>query len=154
MLRRVALVRTDVSEEVSASFIRVTRIGKFGTTLTVTSNRRTLRGLRFIHPSATGPCQWCNSRIQVPQDLRPHLIIFLETRFPFLSSLTTRRATVEVSNLPPHGIILVISVVSDYISSARNADRTSLPTVLLLRHPAIARTEQRTPTGRVLLLCA
>jgi hypothetical protein len=27
MLRRVALVRTDVSEELSTSFIRVTRIG-------------------------------------------------------------------------------------------------------------------------------
>jgi hypothetical protein len=42
MLRRVALVRTDVSEELSASFIWVTRIGKLGTTLAVTSNRRTL----------------------------------------------------------------------------------------------------------------
>jgi hypothetical protein len=31
MLRRVALVRTDVSEEASASFIRVTRIGDLGT---------------------------------------------------------------------------------------------------------------------------
>jgi hypothetical protein len=31
MLRRVALVRTDVSEERSASFIRVTRIGELGT---------------------------------------------------------------------------------------------------------------------------
>jgi hypothetical protein len=28
MLRRVALVRTDVSEELSATFIRVTRIGE------------------------------------------------------------------------------------------------------------------------------
>jgi hypothetical protein len=28
MLRRVALVRTDISEELSASFIRVTRIGE------------------------------------------------------------------------------------------------------------------------------
>jgi hypothetical protein len=27
VIRRVALVRTDVSEELSASFIRVTRIG-------------------------------------------------------------------------------------------------------------------------------
>jgi hypothetical protein len=36
MLRRVALVRTDVSEELSASFIRVTRIGELGTTLAVT----------------------------------------------------------------------------------------------------------------------
>jgi hypothetical protein len=43
MFRRVALVRTDVSEELSASFIRVTRIGELGTTLAVTSNRRTLR---------------------------------------------------------------------------------------------------------------
>jgi hypothetical protein len=39
MLRRVALVRTDVSKELSASFIRVTRIGELGTTLAVTSNR-------------------------------------------------------------------------------------------------------------------
>jgi hypothetical protein len=43
MLCRVALVRTDVSGELSASFIRVTRIGELGTTLVVTSNRRTLR---------------------------------------------------------------------------------------------------------------
>jgi hypothetical protein len=43
MLRRVALVRTDVSEERRASFIRVTRICELGTTLTVTSNRRTQR---------------------------------------------------------------------------------------------------------------
>jgi hypothetical protein len=38
MLRCVALVRTDVSEERSASFIRVTRIGELGATLAVTSN--------------------------------------------------------------------------------------------------------------------
>jgi hypothetical protein len=38
LLRRVALVRTEVSEELSASFIRVTRIGELGTTLSVTSN--------------------------------------------------------------------------------------------------------------------
>jgi hypothetical protein len=43
MLRDVALVRTDVSEERSASFIRVTRIHELGTTRTVTSNRRKLR---------------------------------------------------------------------------------------------------------------
>jgi hypothetical protein len=42
MLRHVAVVRTDVAEELSASFIRVKRIGELGTTLTVTSNRRTL----------------------------------------------------------------------------------------------------------------
>jgi hypothetical protein len=45
MLSRVDLVRTDVLEELSASFIRVTRIGELGTTLAVTSNRRTLHRL-------------------------------------------------------------------------------------------------------------
>jgi hypothetical protein len=43
MLRLVALVRIDVSEDLSASCIRVTRIGELGTTLTLSSNRRTLR---------------------------------------------------------------------------------------------------------------
>jgi hypothetical protein len=43
MLRRVARIITDVSEELSAPFIRVTRIDELGTTLAVTSNRSTLR---------------------------------------------------------------------------------------------------------------
>jgi hypothetical protein len=47
MLHRVALVRTDVSEKLSASFIKVTRIGEVGT-LAVTGNRRTLRLLRSV----------------------------------------------------------------------------------------------------------
>jgi hypothetical protein len=42
MLRRVALVRTYVSQEISASFIRVTTIGELGITLAVTSKRSTL----------------------------------------------------------------------------------------------------------------
>jgi thymidine phosphorylase len=45
MLRRVALVRTDVSEVLSASFIKVTRIDELVTTLAATSNRRTLLGI-------------------------------------------------------------------------------------------------------------
>jgi hypothetical protein len=36
MLRHVALVRRDVSEELSASIVKVTRIGELGTTLAVT----------------------------------------------------------------------------------------------------------------------
>jgi hypothetical protein len=47
MLRRVALVRSDVSEELSASFISVTRIGELGT-LDVTSNRHSVRLLLVI----------------------------------------------------------------------------------------------------------
>jgi hypothetical protein len=43
ILRHVALVRTDASEELSASFIMATRIGELGTRVPVTRNRRTLR---------------------------------------------------------------------------------------------------------------
>jgi hypothetical protein len=41
MLRRVSLLNTEVSEELSVSFIRVTRIGELGTSAG-TSNRGTL----------------------------------------------------------------------------------------------------------------
>jgi hypothetical protein len=49
MLRRVAVVRTDVSEEPSASFIKVTGIGELGTTLAAASNRHT-------QPASVGSC--------------------------------------------------------------------------------------------------
>jgi hypothetical protein len=52
MLRRVALVRTDVSEEFSASFIRVTRIGELGTTLALTSRLRRLLITAKVVPSS------------------------------------------------------------------------------------------------------
>jgi hypothetical protein len=42
MLRRVALLRTDVSEELSPSIYQGDKIGELGTTLAVTSNRSTL----------------------------------------------------------------------------------------------------------------
>jgi hypothetical protein len=41
MLRCVALIRTDMSGELNASIIRVTRIDEQRTTLAVTSNRST-----------------------------------------------------------------------------------------------------------------
>jgi hypothetical protein len=48
MLHRVALVRTDVSVELSASFIRVSRIGELGTALAVTNNRCNRRTGYFL----------------------------------------------------------------------------------------------------------
>jgi hypothetical protein len=42
MLRRVAVVRADVSEERIASIIRATRMGELGTTLAETNNRSML----------------------------------------------------------------------------------------------------------------
>jgi hypothetical protein len=51
MLRRVALVRTDVSEELSASIIRVIRTSELGTTLAVTSVRRLLATANVVPSS-------------------------------------------------------------------------------------------------------
>jgi hypothetical protein len=48
MLRRVALVRIDVSEEPRASFIGVTRIGEIGTTLAVTHCHPDEGGTKFL----------------------------------------------------------------------------------------------------------
>jgi hypothetical protein len=45
MLRRVALIGTNVSEELGASIIGVTRIGELGATLAVTNNRRSVHRL-------------------------------------------------------------------------------------------------------------
>jgi hypothetical protein len=47
LLRRVALVRTDVSEQLTASFIRVTRISELGTILAVTK----ATDARTCHPT-------------------------------------------------------------------------------------------------------
>jgi hypothetical protein len=54
MLCRVALVRTDVSEELSASIMRVTRISEQGT-LAVTSTRRTLGSISSQRAPANVP---------------------------------------------------------------------------------------------------
>jgi hypothetical protein len=51
MLRRVALVRTVISEELSASFISMKGIGELGTTLAVTINR--LRSVRRLLVTAS-----------------------------------------------------------------------------------------------------
>jgi hypothetical protein len=55
MLRRVAPLRTDVSEECIASVIRMIRIGELGTTLAVTRNRSTHRAsvARYTYLAAT-----------------------------------------------------------------------------------------------------
>jgi hypothetical protein len=50
MLRRVALVRTDISEELRDSIIRVTRIGELGTTLALKINTRKVTKLITVSP--------------------------------------------------------------------------------------------------------
>jgi hypothetical protein len=59
MSRRVALVRNNVSEELTVSFIRVTRIGEQGTTRAVTSNRPMLgrnAKRRLLVTASVVPC--------------------------------------------------------------------------------------------------
>jgi hypothetical protein len=70
-LRRMALLRTDVSEEPRSSIIRVTRIVELGIMLTVTGNRRTLildtlmiEALGSSETLALMSATWCN----IPED--------------------------------------------------------------------------------------
>jgi hypothetical protein len=53
MSRRVALVRTEVSEKHIGSIVKVTRIGELGTMLAVTSNRSTPRSSAASYKSHT-----------------------------------------------------------------------------------------------------
>jgi hypothetical protein len=82
MLRRVALVRTEVSEEPSASFIRVTRIGELGTTLAATSNRHTF--LRSV-------CRLLVTAIVVP--ISPILVTLMKEALGTSETLVLTRAT-------------------------------------------------------------
>jgi hypothetical protein len=73
MLHRMALVITDVSEEPSASFIRVTKIGELGTTLAAKKCQvlvflRTVRRLPVaasVVPSSIYDLIYCKSFIHL-----------------------------------------------------------------------------------------
>jgi hypothetical protein len=54
ILHRMALVRTNVLEEHSASIIRVTRIGELGTALAITSNQCTLQRNKYFFVACIG----------------------------------------------------------------------------------------------------
>jgi hypothetical protein len=88
----MALERTDVSEELSASFIRVTRIGELGTTLAATSNQRTLRRNTWLSSSEKSVLTRTTGR-NIPEDA-----ILLVDRFVFSDNLS-RSAKTSVKHL-------------------------------------------------------
>jgi hypothetical protein len=95
MLRHVALVRTEVSEEPSASINRVTRIGELGTTLAVIINRCTLRRITMFSAR----------RLIVTADIVPSspilvILVMQELR----SSVSPVRTRATRCNIPEDGI--------------------------------------------------
>jgi hypothetical protein len=84
MLRRVALVTTDVTGEHMARVIRVTIIAELGTTLAVTSNRRALHRNKMIEALSSSE----TSYLQEPHGVTSQKTAFLKVTAVKTSNLT------------------------------------------------------------------
>jgi hypothetical protein len=107
LLRHVALVRTDVSEEPNSFIIRVTIIGELGTTLAVTSNWRTLRRRR-LSSLRSGHLGFLRivRRLLVTADVVPSLPILVTLMMEALGfSWTSVLSRAIRRNIPKDGIL-------------------------------------------------
>jgi hypothetical protein len=120
MLCRVALVRTDVSEELSASFMRVTRIGELETPLSVTSNRRNCQEIQILVTLMKEALSSPESRfLQEPHGVTS------QTPFFIVTAVKTSNLTIVVLFAP-----LILTAAYDfYLSNAtrcmQNVTKTS-----------------------------
>jgi hypothetical protein len=118
------LLRTDVSEELGASIIRVTRIGELGTTLAITSNRRMLHG---VTSQKTPFVVWFLLRTDVSEELRASIIWVtrigeLGTTWAVTSNRRTMRRNTMFRLLVPSSSILTLMM------EALCSYETSVPT--------------------------
>jgi hypothetical protein len=107
MLRRVAPVRTNVSEEHSSSFIGVTRIGELGTTLAVTSNFVFLRSMRWLLVTAS----------LVPSS--PILVTLMKEALSFSETSVLKGLHGVRSQKTPFFIATAVKTPKSYISSGK-----------------------------------
>jgi hypothetical protein len=144
MLRRVALVRTDVSEEFNASFIKVTRICVLGTIFAVTSNQRTwyffaayvscwlpLTFLihRFLLP-------WWRRRYVPPKRRfiqEPRAVTSQKTPFFIVTAVKTSNIRLITNNLTMSRIHIYIRVTELFCSlSGRGRSRSTMASCVTL----------------------
>jgi hypothetical protein len=95
MLSYAALVRTVVSEERSASFIRVTRIDELGTTLVLTSNQRKLRRNTIWSVASYSLSPWWKSLVTPKRRFlqAPHCVASQNARFFIDTAVETLNLT-------------------------------------------------------------
>jgi hypothetical protein len=115
----VALVRTEVSEDLSASFIRMTRIGELRTMLALTSNLRMLRRNHFAFL-----CGMCRLLVRANVSSTIHVTLMKEALSSTGTSVLTRATW---HNIPEGAILQVSSLIEKHLEELQNKIKYFFP---------------------------